>query len=54
MRAGVDLEVLHRALVEGPASSLLLARDLLPLLREGEYEEGFSMALATKDPAPGD
>jgi 3-hydroxyisobutyrate dehydrogenase len=49
VRAGVDLEVLHRALVEGPASSLLLARDLLPLLREGEYEEGFSMALATKD-----
>jgi 3-hydroxyisobutyrate dehydrogenase len=49
VRAGVDLKVLHRALVEGPASSLLLARDLLPLLREGEYEEGFSMALATKD-----
>ncbi len=48
-RAGVDLDVLHRALVEGPASSLLLARDLLPLLRDGEYEEGFSMALATKD-----
>lgn len=49
VRAGVDLEVLHQALVEGPASSLLLARDLLPLLRKGEYEEGFSMALATKD-----
>jgi 3-hydroxyisobutyrate dehydrogenase len=49
VRAGVDLRILHRALVEGPASSLLLARDLLPLLREGEYEEGFSMALATKD-----
>ncbi len=49
VRAGVDLEVLHRALVEGPTSSLLLARDLLPLLRKGEYEEGFSMALATKD-----
>ncbi len=49
VRAGVDLDVLHRALVEGPTSSLLLARDLLPLLRSGEYEEGFSMALATKD-----
>ena len=48
-RAGVDLGVLHRALVEGPASSLLLARDLLPLLRDGDYEEGFTMALATKD-----
>jgi 3-hydroxyisobutyrate dehydrogenase len=48
-RAGVDLEVLHRSLVEGPTSSRLLAHDLLPLLRDGEYEEGFSMALATKD-----
>lgn len=48
-RAGVDLKVLHRSLVEGPTSSRLLARDLLPLLRDGEYEEGFSMALATKD-----
>ena len=48
-RAGVDLQVLHRALVEGPTSSRLLARDLLPLLRHGEYEEGFSLALAGKD-----
>jgi 3-hydroxyisobutyrate dehydrogenase len=48
-RSGVDLGVLHTALVEGPTSSRLLARDLLPLLRDGEYEEGFSMALATKD-----
>jgi 3-hydroxyisobutyrate dehydrogenase len=49
VRAGVDLEVLHGALVEGPTSSRLLARDLLPLLRNGEYEEGFSLALAVKD-----
>ena len=49
MRAGVDLGVLHRALVEGPTSSRLLARDLLPLLTRGEYEEGFTLALATKD-----
>ena len=48
-QAGVDLTVLHRALVEGPTSSRLLARDLLPLLRHGEYEEGFSLALAGKD-----
>lgn len=48
-RSGVDLGVLHRALVEGPASSRLLARDLLPLLERGEYEEGFTMALASKD-----
>ncbi len=48
-RAGVDLQVLHRALVEGPTSSRLLARDLLPLLTRGEYEEGFTLALAGKD-----
>jgi 3-hydroxyisobutyrate dehydrogenase len=48
-RAGVDLGVLHTALVEGPTSSRLLAKDLLPLLTRGEYEEGFSLALATKD-----
>ncbi len=49
VRAGVDLAVLHRALVEGPTSSRLLARDLLPLLKDGEYEEGFTLALAGKD-----
>ena len=48
-RAGVDLGVLHRTLVEGPTSSRLLAQDMLPLLERGEYEEGFTMALATKD-----
>jgi 3-hydroxyisobutyrate dehydrogenase len=48
-RAGVDLGVLHTALAEGPASSHLLAHDLLPLLQRGEYEEGFTMALAAKD-----
>ena len=48
-RAGVDLGVLHKALVEGPTSSRLLAQDLLPLLTRGEYEEGFTLALATKD-----
>jgi 3-hydroxyisobutyrate dehydrogenase len=48
-RAGVDLGVLHTALVEGPTQSRLLARDLLPLLTRGDYEENFSLALATKD-----
>jgi 3-hydroxyisobutyrate dehydrogenase len=48
-RAGVDLGVLHKALVHGPTESRLLARDLLPLLTRGEYEDNFSMALATKD-----
>ncbi len=48
-RAGVDLSVLHRSLVASPANSDLLERDLLPLLREGDYETGFSIALACKD-----
>jgi 3-hydroxyisobutyrate dehydrogenase len=49
VRAGVELEVLHRALVAGPTNSVLLERDILPLLREGDYEKGFALALACKD-----
>lgn len=48
-RAGVDLAVLHQALVASPANSVLLERDLLPLLHDGDYESGFAMALACKD-----
>ncbi len=48
-RAGVDLAVLHDALVASPANSVLLERDLLPLLRHGDYEPGFAVALACKD-----
>ena len=48
-RAGVDVGVLHEALSSSPASSVLLERDLLPLLRDGDYEPGFAMALAHKD-----
>jgi 3-hydroxyisobutyrate dehydrogenase len=49
VRAGVDLGVLHRALVASPSNSVLLERDLLPLLREGDYEKGFALSLACKD-----
>ena len=49
VRAGVDLSVLHRALVGSPANSVLLERDLLPLLHDGDYETGFAIALACKD-----
>jgi 3-hydroxyisobutyrate dehydrogenase len=49
VRAGVDVGVLHEALASSPASSVLLERDLLPLLRDGDYESGFAMALAHKD-----
>jgi 3-hydroxyisobutyrate dehydrogenase len=48
-RAGVDLGVLRDCLVASPASSVLLERDLLPLLRDGDYDEGFAIALACKD-----
>jgi len=49
MRAGVDLGVLHEALVTSQAGSVLLEHDLLPLLRDGDYEPGFAVALACKD-----
>lgn len=49
VKAGVDLPVLHRSLVASPATSELLARDFLPLLTRGDYEEGFTVALACKD-----
>ena len=48
-RAGLDLAVLHAALVASPANSDLLRRDLLPLLRDGDYETGFAVTLACKD-----
>ena len=48
-RAGVDLDVLHDALVGSQANSVLLEADLMPLLRDGDYEEGFAVALACKD-----
>jgi 3-hydroxyisobutyrate dehydrogenase len=47
--ADVDLAVLHQALIASPANSVLLERDLLPLLQEGDYEQGFALALACKD-----
>jgi alcohol dehydrogenase class IV/3-hydroxyisobutyrate dehydrogenase-like beta-hydroxyacid dehydrogenase len=49
VRAGVDLSVLHRSLVASPANSVLLQRDFLPLLHDGDYDEGFALALACKD-----
>jgi 3-hydroxyisobutyrate dehydrogenase len=49
VRAGVDLGALHTALVSSPANSAFLERDVLPLLERGDYDEGFAMALVTKD-----
>lgn len=49
VKAGVDLSRLHTALVGSPANSVFLERDVLPLLERGDYDEGFTMKLVTKD-----
>ena len=49
VKAGVDLSRLHTALVASPANSVFLERDVLPLLERGDYDEGFTMKLVTKD-----
>ena len=49
VKSGVDLEVLRKALVGSPCQSIMLERDLMGLLKEGDYDEGFAVALACKD-----
>jgi 3-hydroxyisobutyrate dehydrogenase len=49
VRAGVRLDRLHAALVNSPATSNFLERDVLPLLDRGDYDKGFTMKLVTKD-----
>ena len=49
VKAGVDLETLRLALVGSPANSTIMERDIIPLLRDGDYDEGFAVALACKD-----
>lgn len=49
LKAGVDLERLHTALVHSPASSGFLERDVRMVLDRGDYDEGFAMKLVTKD-----
>jgi 3-hydroxyisobutyrate dehydrogenase len=49
VKAGVDLSTLHTALVASPANSVFLERDVLPLLQRGDYDDGFTMKLVTKD-----
>ncbi len=48
-RAGVDLAVLRRCLLASPAASHFLERDVLQVLRDGDYDESFALALACKD-----
>ncbi|GAA5036366.1 NAD(P)-dependent oxidoreductase [Terrabacter aeriphilus] len=49
VRAGVDLGVLRDALVASPANSNFLEKDVTGILRDGDYDEGFAIALACKD-----
>ena len=49
VRAGVDLEKLHTALVHSPANSNFIERDVRMVLDRGDYDEGFAMKLVTKD-----
>jgi 3-hydroxyisobutyrate dehydrogenase len=48
-QAGVDLATLRGCLMEGPATSNFLERDVLSVLERGDYDEGFALALACKD-----
>jgi 3-hydroxyisobutyrate dehydrogenase len=48
-QAGVDLAVLRRCLLASPAASNFLEADVLSVLRDGDYDEGFALALACKD-----
>jgi 3-hydroxyisobutyrate dehydrogenase len=47
--AGVDLAVLRDSLLASPAASHFLQADVLSVLRDGDYDEGFALALACKD-----
>jgi 3-hydroxyisobutyrate dehydrogenase len=49
VKAGVDLDKLHAALVDSPANSAVLERDIRMVLDEGDYDEGFAMKLVMKD-----
>ncbi len=49
VRAGVSLPVLREALVASPASSNVIERDLDGLFAAGDYDEGFTLDLVTKD-----
>jgi 3-hydroxyisobutyrate dehydrogenase len=49
VKAGVDLGVLRDSLVASPANSTFVERDVLSVLENGDYDEGFAIALACKD-----
>jgi 3-hydroxyisobutyrate dehydrogenase len=45
----VDLGVLRDSLIASPANSTFVERDVLSILNDGDYDEGFAIALACKD-----
>ncbi|MFP3465903.1 NAD(P)-dependent oxidoreductase [Leifsonia sp. SIMBA_070] len=49
VKAGVDLAVLRDSLVASPANSNFVQNDVLSILENGDYDEGFALALACKD-----
>jgi 3-hydroxyisobutyrate dehydrogenase len=49
LKAGVELDKLHNALVNSPANSNFLERDVRMVLDDGDYDEGCSMTLVNKD-----
>ncbi len=49
VKAGIELDKLHSALVHSPATSNFLERDIRMVLDDGDYDEGFSMKLVNKD-----
>jgi 3-hydroxyisobutyrate dehydrogenase len=49
VKAGVDIDKLHGALVNSPANSNFLEHDVRSVLDRGDYDEGFTMKLVTKD-----
>lgn len=49
VKAGVDLAVLRNSLIASPANSNFIQSDVLSILDNGDYDEGFAIALACKD-----
>lgn len=49
VKAGVDLAVLRNSLIASPANSNFIQNDVLSILDNGDYDEGFAIALACKD-----
>lgn len=49
VKAGVDLEVLRQSLIASPANSNFVEHDVLSVLKNSDYDEGFAIALACKD-----